>query len=603
MQRHRLHLTAGGLGLAPNPSLSSDRVMGRGVFDLAMKLIDFYGLRCIAALVVCTTLFLPALLAFQVDPGIFQLKGSAHYVPLQFAFACSLATTLPLFMDISLDYFNFPGVAFLNHRILSTLVLAISNVVILIYFNSSQTEMIMLTSFLWSYLLEFMIILSSIHALSDLKSSFILKSSRFFSFSLLYVFFLSSILSETVEYGGGAQEKVAIAAFVLFTSIHFLKTILVFRSHYQSFVQSQSTLMEWYSNVDDKKKFLQLRLNGFGIQLIVLYVVFFGVRSTSASCGLFHDADLFYLIIVRTFFFMFEYFVSARIFRGKLIRSNQDLAFKTQLIKYFSHEMRSPIMVMTVGLDLIAGSIMSLRNQNIISPIRIIEDSLSDVRSSCEHSLEILDGMLLYEKIEKGTVVPDFLTTDPLKGIRELLKVHESAAKSMQVSIFLEFCQEEFARNKRRLSIDASKLRHVFSAILSSVFKKVGTKYIARSSNSQPGSMSEEIPCRDFDSRVERDEVAADSTVECAVNRQNVQPPRLSSNDICFRAFIDADIDAMRSVLKSRLRKQTKSDRNFFGNAYLPSWLHIEMSDSYGNISDEDIADMNSHTLDFSRKG
>ena len=172
--------------------------MSHCVVNFARRLIDFYSLRIIVVVVVCTTLFIPALLSFQVDPEIFQLNDSAHYVPLQFAFACSLATTLPLFMDISLDYFNFPNAAFLNHRILSTLVLAISNGVILIYFNSPQIEMIMLTSFMWSYLLEFMVILSTIHALSDLAPSFIRNASRLLSFILLHVFFVSSILSETV---------------------------------------------------------------------------------------------------------------------------------------------------------------------------------------------------------------------------------------------------------------------------------------------------------------------------------------------------------------------------------------------------------------------
>ena len=574
--------------------------MSHGIVNLARRLIDHYSLRCIAVIVVCTTLFIPALLSFKVDPGIFQLKDSAHYVPLQFAFACSFATTLPLFMDISLDYFNFPNAAFLNHRILSTLVLAISNGIILIYFNSSQIEMIMLTSFLWSYLLEFVVILSSIHALSDLAPSFIRNASRLLSFILLYVFFFTSILSETVEYGGGALEKVAITSFVVFTFIHFLKTFLVYRNHYLSLVQSNSTFMEWYSNADGKQKFLQLRLTGFGIQLVVLYLVFFAVGSpTDDTNGLFHADDLYHLIIVRTFFFMFEYFVSSRVFRSELIRSNQDLAFKTQLIKYFSHEMRSPIMVVTVGLDLIACSVTSMREQSCSSQISAIEDNLSDVRSSCEQSLEILDGMLLYEKIEKGTVVPDLRITEPLKGIRELLKVYESSAKSMQVCIFLQYRQEEFARNKRKLSMDAAKLRHVFSAILSSVFKKVGTKYIARSSQSQPASVSDAIPNREIAS--EREETVADSTVECVVNRARSQ--RFSNNDICLRVFIDADIDAMQSVLKSRLKKQTDRDRNFFGGAFLPSWLHIEMKDSYGNISDDDIAVMNSHTLDFSRKG
>ena len=600
-ERLKLALTASNQDRVPSSLHSSVRVMIHSVINLAMRLLHNYCFRIIVLLLVCTTVFLPTLLSFRVDPAILQLRNSNYYIPLQFAYACSLASTFPLFMDISLDYFSFPNAAFLNQRILSTLVLAISNGIILIYFNSSTIEMIMLTSFMWSYLIEFTVILSTIHALSDLPSSLALDFSRLLSFLLLYVFFFASVLSETSEYGGRVLETVAIVSFVLFTFVHFLKTYLLFRGHYLSYTHSNLSFTEWYSNVDDKQKFLQFRLVGFAIQIIVLYLVFFAVGSpTNDGNGLFHADDLFHLIIVRAFFFMFEYFVSARIFRGKLIRSNQDLAFKTQLIKYFSHEMRSPIMVMTVGLDLIAGSMTSMKNKNISPQIGAIEDNLADVRSSCQQSLEILDGMLLYERIENGTVVPDLSAVEPLKGIRELLKVYESAAKSMQLSIFLQYCQDEFDRNKRKIIIDASKLRHVFSAILSSVFKKVGTRSVVRSSQSQENVL---LTMPTVGIQGDFDAMNTNSILECVANLQTLRSQRLSSNDMCFKAFIDVDLDAMQSVLKSRLHKQSQGGRDSFGNAFLPSWLHIEMKDSYGDISDEDISEMNSHTLDFSRKG
>ena len=67
--------------------------------------------------------------------------------------------------------------------------------------------------------------------------------------------------------------------------------------------------------------------------------------------------------------------------------------------------------------------------------------------------------------------------------------------------------------------------------------------------------------------------------------------------------IIDADMEATRSVLRSRPKLHMHNEISAFGDVLLPSWLHIEMKDSYGNISDEDVAEMNSHTLDFTRKG
>ena len=574
--------------------------MNHRFIEIVRGLTRFVSLHCLSLLAIATTFFLPTLLSLKIDESIFEVEDTT-YAQLEFAFGCSLAVTFPLFMGISLDYMSFPDALFLHHRILSTLVLAISNGIILIYFNSHQAEMIMLTCFMWSYFLEFMIILSTFHTLSDLPPSCLLTSSRLLSFFTLYVFFFCAILCETVEYTGGVFEKIAIASFVLFTCIHFCKTFIVFRNHYQLYAESKMSVFEWYSSVDDRQIFLQIRLVGFLIQLIVLYLVFFAVGSpTNTSNGLFHADDIFHLVIVRTFFFLIEYFVSARIFRSKLIRSNQDLAFKTQLIKYFSHEMRSPIMVMTVGLELIANSIKLLRTKSAASEISVIEDNLSDVRSSCEQSLEILDSMLLYEKIENDIVVPNLMSVEPLKGIRDLLKVYESAAKSMQVSIFLQYSEEEFTRNKKKLMVDNLKLRHVFSAILSSIFKKVGMKSNISSLSQGMGPPFNSDVVRNSQSLV--NEMASD-LVECVVNRSSSRSHSLSINDVCFRAFIDADIDSYQSVLKSRLKRRLDCERNVYGNTFFPSWLHIEMRDVYGNISDDDIAEMNSQTLDFTRKG
>lgn len=534
--------------------------------------------------------FLPAILSFRVDENSFVIESNLA-ASLQIAFACSLSVTAPLFVDLLLDFIGMRETPFLGHRLLSTLVLACGNGVILCYSGTSKFELVLITCFLWSYFLEFIIILSTLHALSDLSHWRISSIRRFITQLALFVFFFCSLLCETDEGDGYITESLAIAGFVVFSVMIFIKTFLLFRMHYLAYKSSNMTVWEWYTSVEERILIVQIRCAGLCSQIIIIYIIFFALNTPYRGFdGLFHVDDIFKLVIIRTFFFVFEYFISSRIFRIQLIRNNQGLAFKTRLIKYFSHEMRSPIMVMTVGLELIEETLVSLPERH-----PLIDENLADVKRSCDQSLELLDSLLLYEKIENKSLSLELSSVEPLECLRAMLRTYESAAKSAQLGMFLVYDPAQFISSDKRLAIDTSKVKHVLDPLLISVLRKTIEKS-PRESTKFNLLLDAPHPAATL---LSNQTLPPNQSIECVVMGPSNELRR--EHDVTLSVSVNQGMDVGQAILKSHLKM--RDEHTSHNLSFLSTWLHVEIIDRHHDINDTDIATMNSRNLDFTREG
>ena len=280
------------------------------------------------------------------------------------------------------------------------------------------------------------------------------------------------------------------------------------------------------------------------------------------------------------------------------MKNKRDLAFKTQLIKYFSHEIRSPIMVMSLGLELIEQTISSHRERTDQVMAEMVEDNVAMVRNSCEQSLEILSSMLLYEKIETGTLHPEFSAHDPIDGVREILASFESAATTLNVGISLQFIRSELDANTRKIKIDKAKLRVVFAALLTSYFKKNNSTNESQDAVEEAGIL--------LASGIPR---AREKVVKRTKRRSMFNERRATGEEAIFLARFSEDFDLPQSVQTQGLRLRgnrgsiRSAPRAAYGLSCSVCWMHIEMIDRHGDIRDSDIVQMYSHTLDFTRKG
>jgi signal transduction histidine kinase len=160
---------------------------------------------------------------------------------------------------------------------------------------------------------------------------------------------------------------------------------------------------------------------------------------------------------------MFTYFIPARISRTQLIRSCDELAYKTSLIKYFSHEVRTPLTAVSLGLEI-------LERPDVPSVSEMLELTTT-LRRSCDISLEILDNMLIYERIISGNLNLKVKRTDAVLAVKELLSAYSEKAVTAELVLTVQSFDERNPNSESFVSIDCAAFKSVFAAVLNNALR------------------------------------------------------------------------------------------------------------------------------------
>jgi signal transduction histidine kinase len=101
--------------------------------------------------------------------------------------------------------------------------------------------------------------------------------------------------------------------------------------------------------------------------------------------------------------------------KAEFVAAQQLLEMKRTFVRYISHEIRTPLNTCTVGLRLVHDIGLNMGIFESASPsdeelekgindfISILE-LIDEIKESCEVAVDILDDILLYEKMESGSM-------------------------------------------------------------------------------------------------------------------------------------------------------------------------------------------------------
>lgn len=73
-------------------------------------------------------------------------------------------------------------------------------------------------------------------------------------------------------------------------------------------------------------------------------------------------------------------------------------------MRYISHEIRTPLNTVYMGIQLLTSNMRDLKQKSNVDTAPI-EGMLSDIRMSCSAAIDILNDLLLYDKLEEGNMV------------------------------------------------------------------------------------------------------------------------------------------------------------------------------------------------------
>ena len=94
-------------------------------------------------------------------------------------------------------------------------------------------------------------------------------------------------------------------------------------------------------------------------------------------------------------------------------------------VRYISHEIRTPLNVVSMGLQYLKENISDTNNN---SEERV--ETVTDIQNSLDVSLEVLNDLLLYDKLESGHLQLEFSDIPFYSFVKDTLKPFQ-----LQVSV------------------------------------------------------------------------------------------------------------------------------------------------------------------------
>ena len=153
------------------------------------------------------------------------------------------------------------------------------------------------------------------------------------------------------------------------------------------------------------------------------------------------------LEIIRNLAALLTYTIPSRICRASAIRSEHMIGLKTEFIKYISHELRSPMGVICTCLELLKKLPLSEAQA----------EHVDDIKVSSSIVIDILDDLLLYERIERDQIEMNFKVVHACSLFRRI----KDEYKHNSISFFNESnAESSFIR------ADRAKIRLIMNAFI-----------------------------------------------------------------------------------------------------------------------------------------
>jgi len=192
------------------------------------------------------------------------------------------------------------------------------------------------------------------------------------------------------------------------------------------------------TSVDGKSIFLS---NGEKIGFIYLIICLLLFIGTSISDALTDSSDWLSSSeanLVSYVALQFFFAVPATILPGRFARSDRFLAEKLleqkrAYVRYVSHEIRSPLNVVSAGLELITQD-MSMASHSDVKASSL--ELLGDITDATETAVNVLNDLLQYESVDAGNVIIDPVPIHPteLVHVRKLALMCKRQGIDMQIT-------------------------------------------------------------------------------------------------------------------------------------------------------------------------
>ncbi len=132
-------------------------------------------------------------------------------------------------------------------------------------------------------------------------------------------------------------------------------------------------------------------------------------------------------------------------------------------VRYVSHEIRTPLNITILGLKYLEEELKKENKEALSS----VQDVLDDVKCSCTIAVDILNDLLLYEKLDDGIFTLSLSLIAMIDFFREAINVFKVQAKSSEI----ELTVSTKGLDGVMVKIDRTKFSQVLRNIVSNALK------------------------------------------------------------------------------------------------------------------------------------
>ena len=164
--------------------------------------------------------------------------------------------------------------------------------------------------------------------------------------------------------------------------------------------------------------------------------------------------------------------IPGRIARFEVSNVTQSMRERQAFIRYISHEIRTPLNAVFLGLEFITSTVKHIPILESQASMDSIVETISDVYSSCEVAISILNDLLTFDKIESGKMALEIESINCCSFFNSLVKPFNVNARNKQISFHLDFSElsPKFIQHAC-IKVDQGKMGQVIRNLISNALK------------------------------------------------------------------------------------------------------------------------------------
>ena len=171
--------------------------------------------------------------------------------------------------------------------------------------------------------------------------------------------------------------------------------------------------------------------------------------------------------------------IPSRMVRYEIVHVEHALEAKKEIARHVYHEMRTPLNIVVIGLELLTNALRQNKSTNpqVVSGSQSliqreaeedIEDIVNNISISCKSTVEILNDMLAYEKMESGLYSIECRYCPVISLVRDIVLPFQLHARQKNISLKL---LDKIQNDQLCIYADSIKMGQVIRNLLSNALK------------------------------------------------------------------------------------------------------------------------------------